>query len=64
MNIPPLPNGKEIIKKRIHNLTGTMTNILGYLELEEYEKVVKWVKEAVKELDQLAKAIEVHIIKH
>lgn len=51
----------EDIKVRINSLTNTLTAILGYLELGEYAKVAYQVKMAVKELAQLAKAVDLLI---
>jgi hypothetical protein len=48
----------EDVKIRINNLTNRLAAVHGYLELGEYAKVAREVKEAIKELSDLHKAID------
>lgn len=49
---------KEELKERVHALTNQVQSILGYLELEEYEKAMIHTKLARKELQALTRAVE------
>lgn len=42
------------LKQRVHQLANHMQSILGYIELNEFEKARHMVVEAVKELRQLS----------
>lgn len=47
----------ERIKAKVHIITNHLQGIIGYLELEQYDKAIKTVREAISEFKVLGKMI-------
>ena len=47
----------ENLKQQVHRITNYLQEVLGYLEMSEYNKALNAVKKSIKELHGLAKQV-------
>jgi hypothetical protein len=52
----------EALRSKVHILTNQMQAILGYLELEEYQKALTATKLAIRELRGIATVLTGHML--
>lgn len=57
VKVRPAPVPFEHLRHAVHRLTNHMQAIIGFMEIQKYDKALVAVREAINELRQLAKVL-------